>query len=186
VAGYFAAIGVAFMLLEIAFIQKLVLFLSHPLYAVSVALAGFLFFAGLGSRFAARLDPRQLRRAVRTAIGVIVGTGTVYLLALPVLLPQWMGLPDAAKICIALVVIAPLAFPMGLPFPVGLARIHRTAPMLVPWAWGVNACASVVAAVVATLTAMHFGFTAVVLAALTLYGAAAILLPRDRVASLSP
>jgi hypothetical protein len=178
VAGYFAAIGTAFMFLEIAFIQKLVLFLSHPLYAVAVALAGFLLFAGLGSRFAARLAPPRSQRAVNIAIAAIVLTGAIYLVALPAFFPGLMGWPDPAKVVLALVLIAPLAFPMGLPFPIGLACTHRSAPRLVSWAWAVNAFASVIAAILATLAAMHFGFNALVLAALVLYALAATLLPR--------
>ena len=185
VAAYFAVIGLAFMFLEIAFIQKFVLFLSHPLYAVAVALAGFLFFAGLGSRLAARIAPAARGRAVTIAIAAIVVTGVVYLLALPAIFPRLMGWPDAAKVVLALVLIAPLALPMGFPFPVGLAATHRSAPRLVPWAWGVNACASVAAAILATLAAMHFGFSAVVLAALVLYGVAAILVPREPLAGAS-
>jgi spermidine synthase len=183
VGGYFAAIGTAFMFIEIAYIQKFVLFLSHPLYAVAVALAGFLFFAGLGSRFAARMAPAARGRAVTIAIAAIVVTGVVYLLALPVIFPRLMGWPDAAKVVLALVLIAPLALPMGLPFPVGLASVHRIAPRLVPWAWGVNAFASVIAAILATLVAMHIGFSAVVSIALMLYGVAAMLAPRDPVAA---
>ena len=178
VAGYFAAIGTAFMFLEIAFIQKLVLFLSHPLYAVAVALAGFLLFAGLGSRFAARLAPPRSERAVNIAIAAIVLTGAIYLVTLPAFFPGLMGWPDPAKVVLALVLIAPLAFPMGLPFPIGLACTHRSAPRLVSWAWAVNAFASVIAAILATLAAMHFGFNALVLAALVLYALAATLLPR--------
>jgi spermidine synthase len=178
VAAYFAAVGTAFMFLEIAFIQKLVLFLSHPLYAVAVALAGFLLFAGIGSRVAARFGAVKRRRAVRIAIAAIVLTGALYLLALPALLSQLMGWPDAAKVVLALVLIAPLALPMGFPFPLGIAVTHALVPRLVPWAWGVNACASVLAAILATLVAMHFGFSTVVLAALVLYAAAAGVLPR--------
>ena len=96
-----------------------------------------------------------------------------------------MGLTEGARIALALILIAPLAVPMGLPFPIGLARTHRAAPSLVPWAWGVNACASVIAAVLATLIAMHLGFTAVVLIALGLYGASAVLLPPDGSAAAS-
>ena len=179
VAGYFAALGFAFMFVEIAFIQRLVLFLSHPLYAVAVALAGFLLFAGLGSRFSDRFAPNRTGQRVRTAVAAIIAVGLLYLFALPVLLPPLMGLPDAAKVPLALVLIAPLAFPMGMPFPLGLARTHRIAPSLVPWAWGVNAFASVIAAILATLIAMHLGFTAVVMVALALYGVAALLVPRE-------
>ena len=66
---------------------------------------------------------------------------------------------------------------MGLPFPLALSQLSREAPGLVPWAWGINGCASVIAAVLGTLLAMEFGFTAVVVFALGLYVVAAIVHP---------
>ena len=68
--------------------------------------------------------------------------------------------------------IAPLAFFMGMPFPLGIARVARQSADLVPWAWGINGCASVIAAILATLLAIHIGFTAVVMIAVALYLAA--------------
>ncbi|MNT90378.1 hypothetical protein D3C72_2312660 [compost metagenome] len=88
-----------------------------------------------------------------------------------------IGLPDPARIGVSVLLIAPLAFLMGMPFPLGLARVAARDETLVPWAWGINACASVVAAVLATLVAIHVGFTAVVLVALLLYAAAALACP---------
>ena len=76
------------------------------------------------------------------------------------------------KIMITLTLIAPLAVSMGMPFPLGIVRVARDSGDLVPWAWGINGCASVVAAVLATLLAIHLGFTAVVLIAVALYLAA--------------
>jgi hypothetical protein len=178
VLAYFLAIGFAFMFVEIAFIQKFVLFLSHPLYAVAVVLFAFLLFAGIGSRCSTRLQeraamrPQQLIAAVVVAIAV---TALLCLALLPWLFRHSIGLPDAAKILISTALIAPLAFFMGMPFPLGLSRMHD--PRLVAWAWGINGCASVVAAVLATLLAIHFGFTAVVIAALLLYFAAAAASP---------
>ena len=84
-----------------------------------------------------------------------------------------MGLPLAAKSVIAVSLIAPLGFAMGMPFPLGLSRVSESAPALLPWAWGINGCASVVAAVAATLLAVHFGFTVLLALALGLYAAAA-------------
>ena len=78
-------------------------------------------------------------------------------------------LADIAKIAISLTLIAPLAFCMGMPFPLALSRIAAHRPDLVPWAWGINGCASVLSAILATLLAMSFGFRAVVLIALALY-----------------
>jgi hypothetical protein len=83
------------------------------------------------------------------------------------------GLPDPARIAISAALIAPLAFFMGMPFPLGLASVEAGDARLVPWAWGINGCASVTGAVLATLLAIHVGFTSVVILALVLYGAAA-------------
>jgi hypothetical protein len=88
-----------------------------------------------------------------------------------------MPLPLWLRIGCATLLIAPLAFFMGMPFPLGLARVGSGRPALVPWAWGINGCASVVSAVMATLLAIQFGFTAVIAAALLLYLVAALAFP---------
>ncbi|WP_427309490.1 spermidine synthase [Cupriavidus sp. H39] len=173
---YFGAVGLGFMFVEIAFIQKFILFLSHPLYAVAVVLCAFLCFAGLGSRYAPRL-PGRGRRQAALAIGGICAASLVYLAALPLVFRLLIALPDPARVGIAVALIAPLAFLMGMPFPLGLSRVAARDGTLVPWAWGINACASVVAAVLATLLAIHAGFTVVVLVALLLYVAAALACP---------
>jgi MFS family permease len=74
-----------------------------------------------------------------------------------------------------LILIAPLGFFMGMPFPLGLARVSARAPELVPWAWGVSGCFSVISAILATILAIHFGFTAVVLFAAILYLVAGVI-----------
>ena len=84
-----------------------------------------------------------------------------------------MSWHDIPKIIIALALIAPLAFLMGFPFPLALAALGDRARELIPWAWAINGCASVLAAVIATLLAIQFGFTVVVASALGLYGLAA-------------
>ena len=73
--------------------------------------------------------------------------------------------------------LGPLAFCMGMPFPLALTEIGAEAEDLVPWAWAVNGCASVIAAVLATLLAVHFGFAVVVIISLALYGIAAATFP---------
>ena len=173
---YFLAIGFGFMFVEIAFIQKFVLFLSHPLYAVAVVLFAFLLFAGIGSRVSGRLakGSKAWQRHPLGAVAVaIVVSAALCLLLLPWLFRHAMGLPDMVRIIISAALIAPLAFFMGMPFPLGLARIEAKDARLIPWAWGINGCASVTGAVLATLLAIHIGFTAVVLAALVLYVVAA-------------
>ncbi|MBF6991197.1 SAM-dependent methyltransferase [Cupriavidus sp. IK-TO18] len=176
VGFYFLAVGVGFMFVEIAFIQKFILFLSHPLYAVAVVLCAFLCFAGLGSRYSQRLPARDGRQAMLAITGIWV-VSLLYLVALPAVFRLLIALPDPARIAVAVLLIAPLAFLMGMPFPLGLSRVAAGDEALVPWAWGINACASVVAAVLATLVAIHAGFTVVILVALLLYFAAALACP---------
>jgi len=176
VAVYFLALGLGFMFIEIAFIQKFILFLSHPLYAVAVVLCAFLLFAGLGSRFSGRFSPTP--HPPRWPFLVIVLLALAYLAALPPLFRALMALPDLAKIALSVALIAPLAFAMGMPFPLGLTSVAAQAETLLPWAWGINGFASVVAAILATVLAIHLGFNAVVLLALLLYGAAALAFPQ--------
>jgi SAM-dependent methyltransferase len=176
---FFFAVGLAFLFLEIAFIQKFILFLSHPLYAVAVVLSAFLVFAGVGSRYSKHWQQSKGGQAAAIrAVAAIGLLGLLYVLLLDTVFGSLMFLPAAVKVPIAIVLIAPLAFAMGMPFPLALAELGARSPMLIPWAWAVNGCASVLSAVLATLLAIHFGFTVVVLLALMLYGVAAKAFPR--------
>jgi hypothetical protein len=177
--AYFFLLGLAFLFVEMAFIQKFILFLSHPLYSVAVVLSGFLVFAGFGSAWSARLVRRAetSKRSPLTLIVIaIVAIALVYLVLLPLLFARFVGLADPLKVGMSLMLIAPLALLMGMPFPIGLARVANEAAGFVPWAWGINGFASVVSASLATLLAIEFGFTAVIVLALLLYVAAAIVI----------
>jgi hypothetical protein len=177
--AYFFLLGLAFLFVEMAFIQKFILFLSHPLYSVAVVLAGFLVFAGLGSHYSADLAlafEKRGRSAVRVAVLGIVLLVLTYLVILPWLFARFMGESDVLRILITLATIAPLAFCMGLPFPLGLRYASSHAPAFIPWAWGINGFASVISATLATLLAIELGFTAVLLMALVLYALASTLL----------
>ena len=174
VAAYFLALGCGFMFIEIAFIQKFILFLGHPLHAVAVVLFAFLIFAGLGSRYAGRRQPviAPARTATRPVLAIAL-LAVLYIALLKHAFAYLMPQPDAVRIALSVGLIAPLAFAMGMPFPRGMARLAERAPALIPWAWGVNACASVVAAILATVLAIHLGFDAVVALAVAMYALAA-------------
>lgn len=185
--SYFFLLGLAFLFVEMAFIQKFILFLSHPLYSVAVVLAGFLVFAGFGSAVSGRIT--QVRKtagqragqllngqAVLLVVGAIIVLSLAYILLLPLLFDRLIGLADGIRIGVTLLLIAPLAFFMGMPFPLGLKLIAERAPDFIPWAWGINGFASVISAALATLLAIEFGFTAVLLMALVFYAFAALLL----------
>lgn len=170
---YFALLGLAYMFLEIVFMQRFMLFLAYPVYAVAVVLTSFLFFSGLGSYVAGRLTGSPARNMAWAVLGVVC-VATLYLPVLQPVFNALAGLPDAAKIVLSIAGLAPLAFCMGIPFPLGLQAAANRSDALLPWAWGINGCASVMGATLATAGSVHLGFSLVVVMALACYGLAAL------------
>jgi spermidine synthase len=178
VLAYFFALGLAFLFIEIAFIQKLMLLLLHPVFSISVSLSSFLVFAGLGSAWSGRLQTRfGGLRTIRMAVAAIVILGIASTAALGKMIEALSASPDLARILIAIAFIAPLGFFMGMPFPQGIRMLRGRAQNLIPWAWGINGCASVLSSILATVLAIDLGFTGLLLLALLLYGTAAMVFP---------
>jgi hypothetical protein len=167
---YFLAIGLAFLFIEIAFMQKFILFLHHPIYSIAVTLTAFLVFAGLGSHWSLDLSQnRTQKQAIRLAVLAITLLSLTYLWLLEPLFTLLITIPPYSKILLTILLIAPLAFFMGMPFPLAMASLSQQAESLIPWAWGINGCASVISAVLATLLAIHYGFSTVIVLAVMLY-----------------
>jgi hypothetical protein len=171
--AYFLMLGVGFMALEMAFLQRFILFLAHPIYSAAAVIAGFLVFAGLGSLSVARRGPRPT--SIGAAAGAVAGISLVYVLALDTWLAWNQGHGTAWRFAVALISIAPLAFAMGRLFPAGLHRVASRTPQIVPWLWAVNGCASVVAVAGAPLLAMAWGFRWLTVLAAACYALAGIL-----------
>jgi hypothetical protein len=179
VFAYFSGIGLAFLFVEIAFLQKLVLLVHHPTVALAVVLATFLLGAGAGSAWSSRVPPAQSRRMLVGAVIGIVLLGTLYGAVFDPLIAAMAAWSTVARAFVAAALLAPLAFCMGLPFPLALRELDEP---LVPWAWGINGCASVVSAALATLLAVDFGFSAVLWIALALYVLVLAAFPRNALA----
>ncbi|MGJ0486464.1 MAG: SAM-dependent methyltransferase [Methylomicrobium sp.] len=175
IIGYFFLLGNAFLFIEIAFIQKFILFLYHPVYSVSVVLCSFLIAASFGSAASGWLGNKRYGQFVPIA-GIAV-LALFYILFFKNLTGVFLDQPVAAKFAVAVLLILPLGFMMGMPFPLGLQRVSLLTPGLIPWAWGINGFASVISANLATLIAIHYGFNAVILIAVGLYLIAALSLP---------
>jgi len=179
VALYFGALGLAFLLVEVTTIQRLTLLLGHPVYAAAATLGCFLVFAGLGSEASGRcFRNRTCSGAIGLAIGAAVGLALAYQAAFPWLFPHLAALPLAVRGLLATGFLAPLAFFMGMPFPLGLGALAGESPDAVPWAWAVNGFASVVGAALAALLAVHVGFSGVAVIACGCYLLAAVVAPR--------
>jgi spermidine synthase len=166
---YFALLGVAFMLLEVSSIQRFLLFLAEPVTATSVVLAAFLVFAGLGSLTAGRLRTTGRFRSPWLPFLAIAALAPLTWLGGQALWEAFAGSPLAVRMALALGLLAPLAFCMGMPFPLGLQRVADTQPEWIPWCWGVNGFLSVVGAAAAPLVALAIGFRGVLLLAAAVY-----------------
>jgi Spermine/spermidine synthase domain len=161
---YFASLGLGFIMIEMALLQRFTLFLGQPVYTFAVVLASLLVFTGVGASLAGRLctRPRQNLRWILLLILVTL-VGTAFLT--PVVLSAALALPLVWRILVALLLIAPLGVLLGLSFPTGLRVVANEAPVLVPWAWGVNGFCTVIGTTVALILGMACGFTAVLMIA---------------------
>ena len=168
IGGYFGAIGLGYLLVEMALIQQLQLLLGHPVYAVTAAVAGLLAFSGAGSLWSARLAAGWKPAAVVAAL-VLVDLALV-----PAVVRGAQPLGLAARAAVGVGVLAPLGIAMGTPFPTGLRGFTADRPGALAWAWAVNGFASVVAAGAATLIAVEWGWRWVLVGGAGCYAAAAM------------
>lgn len=155
---YFVAVGLGYILVEIAFIQRFVLFLGHPTYALTVVVFLLLLSSGAGSLTARRWlgDPRQ----VRWVLAAITAGLAALVFLLPRVLGAGIGLPFPAKLAVSALLLVPVGFAMGMPFPTGLRQLAERGRGGVEWAWAMNAGASVLGSAAAMAIAIHLGIAA--------------------------
>lgn len=172
---YFLALGFGYLFVEMALIQRLVFFLANPVYAVAVVLAGLLLVSGFGSGWAARCprDGRAVTRLACRAALAVAAIAIVYAFALRAALMPLLGWPLAGRVGVTFVVMLPLAT-MGMLFPLGLRYVGCTHTELLPWAWAINGCASVVATSLATLLGLGAGLVTLLVAAAACYVVASL------------
>jgi len=168
---YFLAIGAGYILVEVALIQKFVLFLGHPTYALTVVIFSLLVSSGLGS-FASRRVIQESAARWRTALTAVAILIALLTVAVSALLPKAIQLPLPSKVIMSVVLIFPAGFLMGMPFPVGLTRLEKWHSASVRWAWSLNAAASVLGSVASLVLAIYLGLVQTLLIGGVLYLAA--------------
>ncbi len=178
-AGYFLALGLGYIFIEMGFIHKLSLLLGNPIWAVAVVVASFLCFSGVGSMAAGRLS--RGRRGAAVVSWAILGI-VCWAIGLAGILQVgsgWlMGLSNWVRTVVIVAMIGPMAFCMGFCFPTGLRMASKSSGSLVPWAWAVNGFGSVTGAVGGTVLAVSIGFTWLIVIALGMYVVASFLIGR--------
>src|SRR5216683_817594 len=183
---YFVAVGLGYILVEIAFIQRFVLFLGHPTYALTVVIFLLMLSSGVGSLASRRWLSRTATAWMPLLLVIVALTADVFFL--PQVLTAWVGLRFEYRLVVSALLLAPLGFVMGMPFPTGL-RALSAGPVLdvsmvstgkdnaVEWAWAMNAAASVLGSVLAMVIAIQFGLNVTLASGAAAYLFALLLMP---------
>src|SRR4030067_2475582 len=171
--GYFFFIGIAFMFVEIRLMQKLILFLDHPVYAVTAVLFSILVFSGIGSFISQFYVSSKSVYKIITSIAVVL---IIITTALSSVINLFLGQSLIVRGIITLAALCPIALLMGMPFPIGMRMLGEKEKEIIPWAWCVNGAASVISSILAIIVAMSFGFNAVLFLAALTYLAAGVLI----------
>jgi hypothetical protein len=157
---YFAAIGLGFMLIEVSQMQRLIIFLGHPTYALSVVLFTLLLSSGLGSYTTRDTGSGRLRRVGALRCGVLVGVLCAFGIFTQGVLVVFHDAVTPTRILVGVGILFPLGFLMGMAFPLGMMSASANQPHLTPWLWGINGATSVCASVLAVVISLYAGISA--------------------------
>ena len=157
---FFAAIGFGFMLVEISQVQRLTIFLGHPVYSLSVVLFSLLLSSGAGSLSTARLKPGEGDRSALVRMVMLVIVLVAFGAITPTAVRHYEAAATPVRIAIAVAILVPIGFFMGMAFPIGMHRALRDVPSIAPWLWGVNGAASVSASVLVVVISLAAGISA--------------------------
>ncbi|MFW5792881.1 MAG: hypothetical protein ACOCWC_01255 [Bacteroidota bacterium] len=164
---FFASLGLGYMFLEIILIQKFVLYFGYPIYAITAVISTMLIASGAGSLYSAKI--KMPGRAASITALIIMIVLFVYTMILPQILENTLNYSVSLKIILALMLISIPAFFMGMPFPMAIRHMSHNNNALIPWAWGINGCFSVISSALAMLLALEIGFKSVLTGAFIFY-----------------
>jgi len=181
---YVAGLGYGYLAVETVLIHELVLFVGHPTYAITVVILAMLLASGIGSVVVGRWAEDTLLMRLRMALVTVVVLGSVQAFVVPPILSSLaLGLPTAVRMGLTFVLLFPLGFVMGMPFPLALRLLRPEASGVVPWAWAINGWMSVMASLMTVVISRMYGYSTafgVALGAYVLALALAGALPRIR------
>lgn len=156
---FFAAIGTGFMLIEVSMLQRLIIFLGHPVYSLSVVLFVLLLTAGLGSYLSTWVPDGRLRSVgVRVLVVLTVVLALAGLITTPVI-ELFSDAQTPMRVAVSGTLLAVMGLFMGMAFPTAMRLAMASRPELGPWLWGVNGATSVLASVLAVVIAMAAGIS---------------------------
>ena len=167
---YFSGLGAGYMFIEIIFIQRFTLYFGNVIYAAAAVVSLMLIASGFGSLVSQKLQAKPNR--LSGIVFIVIISLIIYTIFLSPLLKTTIVFTLPIKIIFTTLLIAPPAFFMGMPFPLGLRLLSERNDSQVPWAWGINGLFSVISVVLATIIAIELGFIWVMIFAIGAYSLA--------------
>ena len=175
---FFASIGFGYILVEISQLQRLIIFLGHPIYSITVVLFSMLFSSGLGSISSSLIlkGRKPGPRFILTTMVVLIVMLAFVIIWQPAIVSSFVGSSVGSRIALALCFLFPLGFVMGMPFPVAMTLASTRFKEHTPWFWAVNGATSVVASVLSACISITWGFTVTLSVGLVAYLCATLFL----------
>ena len=158
---YFAAIGLAFMMVEIGQLERLIVFLGHPIYGLTVVLFVLLLSSSIGSLYSHQIGRWIWLLPCILAAFILVG---------PLFTRSLAAASTPLRIAVSAAMLFPSGFFMGMAFPLGIKKAQYAdegAPTA--WYWGINGAFSVISSVLAVVVAVFWGVTMTLLVGLFAY-----------------
>ncbi len=174
--AFFASIGLGFMLVEISQMQRLIIFLGHPTYSLSVVLSTLLLASGLGSYLTGKTGRRGASTAGSMQLAALLGLLVLFGTVTPRAIAMFGEATTPIRILVAAGVLFPLGLGMGMAFPLGMKIASARCGNLTPWFWGINGAMSVCASVLAVAIALNWGIAAAFWSGVACYAVAALAL----------
>jgi spermidine synthase len=181
VLAYFSCLGCAFIIIELVFIQKFMQLIGSPLYTYSTVIFVLLLASGVGSLASTKVAPAGTRMW-RIPFAAIIGFGVLFTLVESSAFHIGLAFALPGRILVAALLMFPIGFFLGMPFPLGVLAIESRPKGAVAWAWGMNGAFTVVGGVLSVFLSLAFGFTVTLLIAVAMYLVAALVYPRLSVA----
>lgn len=176
---YFAMLGLGYIMLQISMMQKFTLFLGQPVYTMLTVISTMLIASGLGSKFSVKFSGTKNRLPVIFSLIAFFALLTGF--AGPEIFYALSSLSIELRILVSVLMIFPLGFFLGMPFPIGISKIKDNDSDMVPVCWAVNGFFSVTGTVAAVILAMIAGFKIVFLLTAIFYISAYFLIKSKRI-----
>lgn len=159
ILGYFICLGLGFMIVEVTFFQKLILYLGSPTVSISILLSSLLVGMGMGSYFGDRIFTGNPRKRLFIITTSLIGAGLIAILLYPMLLSHMLAYDVVYRALTTFVLLLPFGFLLGIPFPTCIQLLKQSGQeQYIPWMYGVNGAMSVLGSVMAVIISMLYGF----------------------------